>query len=84
MALKGEIESADEGDPPGKPRFLQWDLGFRRQDPELFGDRWKKIEDRLLDLLASGKSVKVSAEGKSYTLPPVDAKDWKAGFKSKC
>ena len=62
----------------------QWDLGFRRQDPALFGPRWRRLEDRLLDLLDSGLELTISAERGSYTLSPVNAPDWKKRFKKIC
>ncbi len=84
MQLNGEIESAHEDDPPGATHFAQWDLGFRRQDPALFGSRWHKLEDRLLDLLDSGLALMISAEKGSYVLPPVNAPDWKKRFRQIC
>src|SRR5690242_14330991 len=48
--LRGEIGGADENGPPGSTHFLQWDLGYKRQDPALYGRAWKQREKRLLDL----------------------------------
>jgi hypothetical protein len=84
MPLAGEIESAHEDDPPGATHFAQWDLGFRRQDPALYGPRWRKLEERLLDLLDSGRALTISAEKGSYTLPAIDVPDWKQRFKKIC
>ena len=84
MTLRGEIEETSEDDQAGSTQFVQWDLGYRRQDPALFGPGWKKLEDRLFDLLDSGKPLTLSAEGKRYVLPPVDSPQWKARFKEKC
>jgi hypothetical protein len=84
MPLAGEIESAHEDDPPGATHFAQWDLGFRRQDPALYGPRWRKLEERLLDLLDSGRALTISAEKGSYTLPAIDVPDWKKRFKKIC
>jgi len=84
MQFKGEIDSSYEDDPPNTTHFLQWDLGFRRQDPGLFGARWKRLEHHFLDLLDSGKSLTISAEGKSYVLPAVHIRGWKRRFKERC
>ena len=67
MKLDGVIESrfAEMG-PPNTMHFVQWDLGFTRQDRELYGRRWKRQEARLLNFLDSGRPLTVSAEGKSY------------------
>jgi hypothetical protein len=84
ITLKGEIDKAYDDDPSGTTHFVQWDLGFKRQDPALYGVGWKKIEDRFLNLLDSGKPLTVSAEGRRYVLPPVDSRQWKSRFKEKC
>jgi hypothetical protein len=80
MQFKGEIGQAHDDDPPNTTHFLQWDLGYRRQDPALYGGAWKKLKNRFLDLLGSGQPLTISAEGKSYMLPAVDAADWKKQF----
>jgi hypothetical protein len=77
MNFDGEFEEPSADLPT---TFLQWDLGFRRQDPELFGKRWKAVEKRLFDLLESGEPVTISAGGNSYQLPPNDAQGWRAPF----
>jgi hypothetical protein len=84
MQFRGEIAEAHDDDPPDTTHFLQWDLGYRRQDPGLFGAGWKKLEGRFLDLLDSGQPLTISAERKSYMLPAVDAPDWKKQFKERC
>jgi hypothetical protein len=84
MEFDGEIDDSHEDDPPNTTHFLQWDLGFRRQDPALYGRRWKRLEYRFLDVLDSGRPLTISAEKKSYVLPAVDAKDWKKRFKDRC
>jgi hypothetical protein len=84
MQFDGEIDSSYEGDPPNTRHFVQWDLGFFRQDPELFGKKWRKIESRLFDLLDSGQPLTIAAEGKNYVLPAVKASNWKKRFKEKC
>ena|SRR5689334_14366237 len=84
MQFKGEIGEAHDDDPPNTTHFLQWDLGYRRQNPALYGAAWRRLENRFLDLLGSGLPLVISAEKKSYELPAVDAPDWKKRFKEKC
>jgi len=84
MTFNGEIATGYENDPPHTTHFLQWDLGFRRQDPALYGKRWHVLESRLFDLLDSGQPLTISAEGKRYVLPAVDAPRWKERFKDIC
>jgi hypothetical protein len=74
MKLRGEFQEpgADE-----ETTFLQWDLGFSRQDPELFGKRWKRVYLRLLDLIGSGQPLVISNGKESYRLPTADAAGWK-------
>jgi hypothetical protein len=74
MTFKGEFEEpADDL----ATTFYQYDLGYRRQVLELYRKKWKAQRDRLLDLLDSGKPLTISAGKASYTLPPVDAKEWR-------
>jgi len=82
--LRGEIDEPFDTDPPGSTHFRQWDLGTKRQDPALYGRSWKKSMWRLLDLIDSGHPLRISAEGRSYKLPPVDARGWERTFKSIC
>jgi hypothetical protein len=84
MKFDGEIDSSYPDDPPNTTHFLQWDLGFKRQDPDLFGKKWKIIEYRLFDLLDSGQPLTILAENKSYSLPAVKIPDWKVRFKKAC
>jgi hypothetical protein len=85
MNLNGIIESRfAEMSPPNTTHFVQWDLGFTRQDRELYGRRWKRQEARLLNFLDSGRPLTVSAEGKSYELPPIRIRGWKERFKKIC
>jgi hypothetical protein len=84
MTFKGEIEARHEDDPAGATHFVQWDLGFRRQDPDLYGAKWKRFEARFLDLLDSGQPLTISAESRSYVLPAVNVPDWKKRFKERC
>jgi hypothetical protein len=85
MKLDGIIESrfADMS-PPSTTHFVQWDLGFTRQDRELYGRRWKRQEARLLNFLDSGRPLTVSAEGNSYELPAIRIRGWKKRFKKIC
>jgi len=84
MNFHGEIESAHEDDPPGTTHFVQWDLGFRRQDPALYGRKWKRREDQLFDLLDSGRPLTISADGRSYILPAVNIPNWRKRFRKIC
>jgi hypothetical protein len=76
MTFVGEFE---EPDATSATTFLPWDLGYRRQDPRLYGTTWKRERDRLLDLLASGP-ITVSAEGRSYQLPAAGIPGWREAF----
>jgi hypothetical protein len=69
-----------EGWPPNTTMFNQADLGH----PELEKDKWGALEDRFLDLLDSGRPLTISAEGKSYVLPPVNVPRWRARFQKIC
>jgi hypothetical protein len=60
--------------------FNQPDLGH----PELDGDKWGALENRFFDLLDSGRPLTISAEGKSYVLPPVNVPRWRARFQKIC
>ena len=62
------------------PFFNQPDLGH----PELDEDKWHALEDRFFDLLGSGQPLTISAEGKSYALPPVNVRRWRANFQKIC
>jgi hypothetical protein len=79
MTFVGEFQEPDE---TSVTTFLQWDLGYRRQDPKLYGKEWNRQKIKLLDLLASGP-ITVSAEGRSYQMPTVALPDWRAAFE-KC
>jgi len=85
MKLDGIIESQFAWmSPPNTTHFTQTDLGFTRQDDELYGRRWRRLEARLLDFLDSGRPLTISAEGKSYELPAIRIRGWKERFKRKC
>jgi hypothetical protein len=84
MKFKGEIEARHKDDPPSATHFAQYDLGFRRQDPDLYEAKWKRLEGRFLDLLDSGQPLTISAESRTYVLPAVNAPGWKKRFKERC
>jgi hypothetical protein len=52
--------------------------------PELDVDKWGALENRFFDLLDSGQPLMISAEGKSYVLPPVNAPRWRARWQKIC
>jgi len=62
----------------------QADLGYARDDPELYQDKWHALENRVFDLLDSGQPLTISAEGKSYVLPPLNVPRWRARFQKIC
>jgi hypothetical protein len=74
MTFDGEFQVAAED---SQTNFVQWDLGFRRQDPKLYGKRWNRIKSRLLNLIASGEPLKVSSGKNSYQLPAIITTNWK-------
>jgi hypothetical protein len=78
MSFDGKFEAPFDGS--GAVNFVQWDLGFSRQDPELYGERWNQIKTQLLDMLDSRKPLTISAGAGSYRLPPVDVKNWRSQF----
>jgi hypothetical protein len=63
---------------------VQTDLGYDRRSLETYGDKWRKDEAQLLDFLDSGGPLTISAEGASYTLPPIGIADWKQHFSKIC
>lgn len=74
MTLRGELE-----EPTGDDRttFVQWDLGFARQDPDLYGSRWKKERSRLLDLIAKADPLTIASGQQRYDIPRVDVPGWR-------
>ena len=84
MDFAGEIDDRWPDDPPNTQHFLQWDLGYERQNPELFGKKWMRLKNRFLDLLDSGQELTISAQGGKYTLPPIKVPRWKTRFKAAC
>jgi len=77
MSFKGEFEKPFED---MATTFRQWDLGFERQDPDLYGEKWKAVRDQLLNLLDAGQPLTISADKDSYKLPPNPARKWRASF----
>ena len=66
--------------PTDRPFFNQAELGH----PELDKDKWGALENSVFDLLDSGRPLTISAEGKSYVLPPVNVPRWRARFQKIC
>ena len=66
--------------PTDLPFFNQAELGH----PELNKDKWGALENRVFDLLDSGRPLTISAEGKSYVLPAVKVPRWRARFQKIC
>ena len=66
--------------PTDLPLFNEAELGH----PELDEDKWGALENRFFDLLDSGQPLTISAEGKSYVLPPVNARRWRARWQKIC
>ena len=60
--------------------FNQADLG----EPDLDEDKWRVLENRVFDFLDSGQPLTISAEGKSYALPPIKTPRWPARFLKNC
>ena len=84
MDFAGFIDAGPESFPPNTTMFNQPDLGYAREDPELYEDKWHALENRVFDLLESGHPLTISAEGKSYVLPPVNVPRWRARFQKIC
>ena len=84
MDFVGTADAGTEYDPPHTTIFDQPDLGYAREDPELYEDKWPALEVRVFDLLDSGQPLTISAEGKSYMLPPINARPWRACFQKIC
>ena len=80
MDFAGFTYASPESFPPSTSMFNQADLGH----PGLADDQWRVLEDRVLDLLGAGRPLRVSAEGKSYALPPIKASRWRARFQKVC
>jgi len=80
MDFAGFTYAGPENFPPDTAWFNQADLGH----PELTDEKWAALEGRVLDLLGSGQALTVSAEDKSYVLPPTKASRWRARFQKGC
>jgi hypothetical protein len=75
------LAPSPEGEmPTDLPFFNQPDLGH----PELDEDKWGALENRFFDFLDSGRPLTISAEGKSYVLPPVNVPRWRARWQKIC
>jgi hypothetical protein len=80
MDFAGFTYAGPESFPPNTTMFNQPDLGY----PDLAEDKWRALENRVLDLLGSRQPLTISAEGKSYVLPPVNVPRWRARFQKIC
>ena len=80
MDFAGFVDVGSEHTPPDVKMFDQADLGF----PDLEQDKWRALENRVLELLDSGQPLTISAEGKSYVLPPVKAPRWRTRWQRIC
>src|SRR5262249_37687530 len=77
----GDVFQKPEVDmPTDRPFFNQANLGH----PELDADKWSALENQVFDLLDAGRPLTITAEGKSYTLPPINAPRWRARFQKIC
>ena len=82
MKVVGEFTEPVEEDPT---TFVQWDLGYRRQDPKLYGKAWERKLEKFFDLLANGGPITVSAKGRSYQIPAaVTVGGWRKGWHEHC
>ncbi|MGY3394171.1 hypothetical protein ACVWW6_006762 [Bradyrhizobium sp. USDA 3311] len=80
MDFAGFTYAGPESFPPNTTMFNQPDLGY----PELAEDKWRALENRVFNLLDSGQPLTISAEGKSYVLPPVELPRWRPRFQKIC
>jgi hypothetical protein len=83
MDFAGEIEAYDDL-PPHTTGFVQADLGYARDDPELYEKKWHALEARFFDLLDSGQPLTIAAEGHSYALPAIKIIRWRQRFNKIC
>lgn len=74
MTLRGEFEEPTGDD---QTNFVQWDLGFARQDPDLYGKRWDKVRSRLLELIAQADPLTIASGQQRYEIPRVDVPGWR-------
>ena len=81
MDFAGNVfHNAEVEMPTDLPFFNQASLGY----PDLEQAKWRALENRFFDLLDAGHPLTISAEGKSYVLPPVNAPRWRARFQKIC
>jgi hypothetical protein len=80
MDFAGFVDVGSELTPPDVKMFDQADLG----NPDLEEKLFRELEYRVLDLFSSGQPLTISAEGKSYVLPPVKAPRWRAQWEKIC
>jgi hypothetical protein len=80
MDFAGFTYAGPESFPPNTTMFNQPDLGY----PELDADKWRALENRVLDILGSRQPLTISGEGKSYVLPPAKVPRWRARFQKIC
>jgi len=73
MTFNGDFE-----DPSvfGGTDFRQSYLGYLHSDPRVFGKKWNAVKARLLNMLDSNGPITISAGGRSYRLPAIEAGDW--------
>jgi hypothetical protein len=81
MDFAGNVfHNAEVEMPTDLPFFNQAEFGH----PELEGDKRDAMENRVFDFLDAGRPLTISAEGKSYVLPPINAPRWRKRFQKIC
>jgi hypothetical protein len=73
MTFNGDFEDPDVF---GGTDFRQSYLGYLHSDPRVFGKKWNAVKARLLNMLDSNGPITISAGGRSYRLPAIEAGDW--------
>jgi hypothetical protein len=84
MDFAGEIDGSYPSAPPNTIEFEQPDLGFARDDPELYEEKWHALEKQFFDLLDSGQPLTIAAEGHNYVLPAIKIAGWRKRFNKIC
>ena len=84
MDFAGAIDSGYADAPPHTTIFEQPDLGYAREDPELYETKWHELEAKFFDLLDSGEPLTFSAEGRNYILPAIKVPRWRQRFNKIC
>ena len=84
MDFAGAIDSGYDDAPPNATIFEQPDLGYARDDPELYQAKWHALEKQFFDLLDSGEPLTISAEGHDYVLPAIKIPRWRQRFNKIC